>query len=111
MSALPNNPVGLTQLEAFVSNCLASTGMADSDTKVAAEALVMADSMGVHTHGTKLLAGYIGNFKVVDTKLREYRRLRVKGLDGLSLTETRHLAKLVVHFQLMLPYLRRKTLE
>ena len=59
MSALPNNPVGLTQLEAFVSNCLASTGMADSDTKVAAEALVMADSMGVHTHGTKLLAGYI----------------------------------------------------
>ena len=59
MSALPNNPVGLTKLEAFVSNCLASTGMADSDTKVAAEALVMADSMGVHTHGTKLLAGYI----------------------------------------------------
>lgn len=56
---LPDNPIALSQLEKFVCSTLESTGMSEGEAKIAAEALVMADSMGVHTHGTKLLAGYL----------------------------------------------------
>lgn len=59
MRHVPDNPVVLSELEIFVRRTLESTGLVAVDATIAAEALVMADSMGVHTHGTKLLAGYL----------------------------------------------------
>jgi len=47
------------KLDAFVRATLLSTGLSEADARTTAEALTLADSMGVHTHGTKLLAGYL----------------------------------------------------
>ncbi len=47
------------KLEAFVRATLLATGLVEEDARITAEALTLADSMGVHTHGTKLLAGYL----------------------------------------------------
>lgn len=43
----------------FTRDCLMATGLSAADAEQTAEALVMADAMGVGTHGTKLLAGYL----------------------------------------------------
>lgn len=52
-------PVPISDLHAFVVATLASTGMAHDQATIAADALVSTDAMGVFTHGTKLLAGYL----------------------------------------------------
>ncbi|MBU6293355.1 MAG: Ldh family oxidoreductase [Planctomycetes bacterium] len=51
------------RLEAFVRAALEAIGMGARDAATTAEALALADSMGVHTHGTKLLAGYLKRLK------------------------------------------------
>ena len=51
--------VSAADLEQFCLEALAATGVTPPDAKIAAEALVTADTWGVHTHGTKLLAGYV----------------------------------------------------
>lgn len=51
------------RLEAFVRASLEAVGMGGDHAGTAAEALALADSMGVHTHGTKLLAGYLRKLK------------------------------------------------
>ena len=43
----------------FTQQCLVSVGVNSTDADEAAQALVTTDAMGVFTHGTKLLAGYI----------------------------------------------------
>ena len=53
----PNVPVSV--LFEFTQAALLSTGLRDADAKVTAEALVSTDALGVFTHGTKLLAGYL----------------------------------------------------
>lgn len=47
----------------FVINTLRSLGMSDNDSRQTAEVLVTTDAMGVHTHGTKLLVGYLKKLK------------------------------------------------
>ena len=47
------------ELRRFVEACLRAACMGDADAATAADALVVTDAMGVHTHGTKLLAGYL----------------------------------------------------
>lgn len=51
--------VSIADLERFVIATLRSTGLSDADSAVTARALVETDSLGVFTHGTKLLAGYL----------------------------------------------------
>ena len=51
--------VPVEELRAFVIAALASTGMSNANAMVAADVLVETDAMGVYTHGTKLLAGYL----------------------------------------------------
>jgi ureidoglycolate dehydrogenase (NAD+) len=50
-------PVG--ELSTFVTFCLRTTGLCDADCRVTADALVSTDVMGVFTHGSKLLVGYL----------------------------------------------------
>lgn len=51
--------VELPELRSFVVAALRCTGMPPDAAAVAADALVETDAMGVFTHGTKLLAGYL----------------------------------------------------
>ncbi|MFM8220074.1 MAG: Ldh family oxidoreductase, partial [Planctomycetaceae bacterium] len=46
-------------LQAFVERAFRSVGLPAATAHVAAGALVETDSLGVFTHGTKLLAGYL----------------------------------------------------
>ena len=46
-------------LRQFVINTLQSVNVSDHDAGTTADALVTTDAMGVFTHGTKLLAGYL----------------------------------------------------
>ena len=50
-------PVG--ELSTFVTFCLRTTGLCDADCRVTANALVSTDVMGVFTHGSKSLVGYL----------------------------------------------------
>ncbi len=51
--------VSVASLTAFCINALTRVGMSTSDAETTASALVTTDAMGVFTHGTKLLAGYL----------------------------------------------------
>lgn len=52
-------PVSIAQLSQFVEANLAAVGVRPHEARLTADALVMTDAMGVFTHGTKLLVGYV----------------------------------------------------
>ncbi len=54
-----SQPLPLAELTRFASDCLQQTGVAFATADEVALALATTDAMGVFTHGTKLLAGYI----------------------------------------------------
>lgn len=58
MSLNPAN-VPVSDLISFVTSALTSTGLPQKDADITAEALVSTDMLGVFTHGSKLLAGYL----------------------------------------------------
>lgn len=65
-------PVAVETLTRFCVTCLTQIGMSPRDAQTTADALVTTDTMGVFTHGTKLLAGYVnrlkgGGYKVAGT--------------------------------------------
>ena len=49
----------IEQLQSVVSRMLLSVGVSDGDSATTAAALATTDGMGVFTHGSKLLAGYL----------------------------------------------------
>ncbi len=51
--------VTCAELRSFVEQAFLSAKLSDGNARVAADALVTTDAMGVFTHGTKLLAGYL----------------------------------------------------
>ncbi len=51
--------VTIESLETLCIAALAKVGMSHADAETTAQALVTTDAMGVFTHGTKLLAGYL----------------------------------------------------
>jgi LDH2 family malate/lactate/ureidoglycolate dehydrogenase len=51
--------IPIESLDAFVRGVLVRAGMSAADAATTAQLLALADAMGVHTHGTKLLAGYV----------------------------------------------------
>lgn len=55
--------VTITELHDFCAAALASTGVGAEGARVAAGALATTDAMGVFTHGSKLLAGYLKKLK------------------------------------------------
>lgn len=56
-------PISIASLTDFCVQALTRTGLSATDAKTTADALVTADAMGVFTHGTKLLAGYLHRLK------------------------------------------------
>ncbi len=57
MTNAPSIP--FDDLHRFVSKALATTGMLNEQARIVADTLATTDAMGVYTHGTKLLLGYI----------------------------------------------------
>ena len=55
----PDGRITADDLAAFVRDAGVRAGLAAPAADTLAEPLVLADMMGVHTHGTKLLAGYL----------------------------------------------------
>lgn len=55
--------IPVDQLQSFCIRCLTKIGMSGRDAATTADALVMTDTMGVFTHGTKLLSGYLNRLK------------------------------------------------
>ncbi len=53
------NRISIVDLSGFVHFCLHSTGLSLPDSRVTTDALVSTDVMGVFTHGSKLLVGYL----------------------------------------------------
>ncbi|WP_437187465.1 Ldh family oxidoreductase [Planctomicrobium sp. SH668] len=53
------NFISMKSLESFCFNALKQTGISDANAVITATALTTADAMGVFTHGSKLLAGYM----------------------------------------------------
>lgn len=51
--------IAIHSLETFVTAATRSTGVSPGHSEILARALVTTDAMGVFTHGTKLLAGYL----------------------------------------------------
>ena len=56
-------PISIAALTDFCIQALTRTGLSTTDAKTTADALVMTDTMGVFTHGTKLLSGYLHRLK------------------------------------------------
>ncbi len=56
-------PISVAALHSFCVRALTQIGMSEKDAGTTAGALVTTDSMGVFTHGTKLLSGYINRLK------------------------------------------------
>ena len=64
MPAHPSSPIVRAEaLTAWVAEALGRAGLAADDARPAAESLVLADTFGVHTHGTKLLPGYLAKLQ------------------------------------------------
>jgi ureidoglycolate dehydrogenase (NAD+) len=55
--------VSIADLTRFTEDCFRKVGMRDADARAATEALVTTDAMGVFTHGTKSLVGYLKKLK------------------------------------------------
>lgn len=55
--------VSIPALQQFCVTALQRVGLAAQDAQTTAEALVTTDSMGVFTHGTKLLIGYLNRLR------------------------------------------------
>lgn len=55
--------VSVEALRGFVITTLQQVGQSLTDAETTADALVMTDSMGVFTHGTKLLIGYLNRLR------------------------------------------------
>ena len=53
------SPIPIAMLSAWVEQAFVRAGLSATDAGHAAEPLVLSDSMGVYTHGTKLLPGYL----------------------------------------------------
>jgi ureidoglycolate dehydrogenase (NAD+) len=51
--------ISITALTDFCIGALTQVGLSPADAQTTADALVTADTMGVFTHGTKLLSGYL----------------------------------------------------
>lgn len=66
-------------LRGFVEEVLQAAGMSGEDATTGAEVLVTTDLWGIHTHGTKLLAGYLRRLKAGGLRARGEPRVVAEG--------------------------------
>ena len=72
--------VSLESLTQFCIDALTRVGLSRIDAETTANALVTTDAMGVFTHGTKLLAGYLKKLKGGGYRATAVPRIEREGL-------------------------------
>jgi len=73
--AMPEHCISFEGLHAFTRSALQKTGMSEGDAATGADVLATTDAWGIHTHGTKSLAGYMR--RLLASGLRPLGRPRV----------------------------------
>lgn len=72
--------ISMESLTQFCLNALTRVGLSRADAETTATALVTTDAMGVFTHGTKLLAGYLSKLKGGGYRASAVPRIEREGL-------------------------------
>jgi ureidoglycolate dehydrogenase (NAD+) len=73
-------PVSIESLTNFCLAALTQVGLSEQDARITADALVSTDAMGVFTHGTKLLGGYLNKLKGGGYRATATPRIEREGL-------------------------------
>jgi LDH2 family malate/lactate/ureidoglycolate dehydrogenase len=76
---MPNIIVTIEELTAFCRDSLLHIGANESDASTVADALVMTDSWGVFTHGTKLLRDYLLRIQAGGISVDQYPMVERQG--------------------------------
>lgn len=81
--------ISFAALTDFCINALTNVGLSRSDAQITADALVTTDAMGVFTHGTKLLSGYLNKLQGGGYRVAAVPRIEREGpgwaiIDGES---------------------------
>ena len=76
--------IAVEKLLQFTQQCLERVGMSSANAHEVGLALVTTDAMGVFTHGTKLLAGYLKKLRGAAMSPRQSHGSSAKGLAGRS---------------------------
>jgi ureidoglycolate dehydrogenase (NAD+) len=71
--------IDIITLSLFCIEALVRCGLSQADSVTAAEALVLTDTWGVHTHGTKNLRGYIRRIRAGGIKAKAVPRIHREG--------------------------------
>ena len=72
--------ISIKSLTQFCLTALTRVGLSQADAETTAKALVTTDAMGVFTHGTKLLAGYLNKLKGGGYRASAAPRIEREGL-------------------------------
>lgn len=89
MSQPKDRRIAVNDLMSFCRHALTHAGLSAADAETTADALVTTDMMGVFTHGTKLLAGYLNRLQGGGYKAKASPRIEREGpswavIDGES---------------------------
>ncbi|MBA3519787.1 MAG: Ldh family oxidoreductase [Rhizobiales bacterium] len=82
----PTNPatrMAATELQALAASALEAVGIPGEDARAAAEILVFADLVGIHTHGLARLSPYIARLRDGAFNPRPAIRIRRRGATGI----------------------------
>ena len=91
-------PISITALKAFCIDALTRVGMSQVDAETTTDALVTTDAMGVFTHGTKLLAGYLNKLKGGGYRATAVPRIEREGLGWALIDGESALGQIGSHF-------------
>ncbi len=72
--------ISIEALTTFCKHALTHVGLSPADAQTTAEALVTTDAMGVFTHGTKLLSGYLSRLQGGGYRANAVPRIEREGL-------------------------------
>ncbi len=78
-SASATSRVSCDQLHRFCVSAFQRVGLSEMDATIGADVLATTDAMGVHTHGTKNLRGYLRRLKAGGLRARGKARLVAEG--------------------------------
>src|SRR6476646_4663343 len=73
-------PIPVNELSSFCVQALEAAGLNPKDAQTTADALVLTDTWGVDTHGTKNLHGYIRRIRAGGIRAKAQPRIDSEGL-------------------------------
>ncbi|MEZ4667448.1 MAG: Ldh family oxidoreductase [Anaerolineae bacterium] len=92
--------VSLKDLETFAVDAMCHYGIAETDARLSAQILVMTDSWGVHTHGTRQLRSLLKNFPIGRLKAEAKPEI-VRDIGSWALIDGHHSVPFVTAYRAM----------